>query len=94
MVTQMLRHGNTSIYPTSQEAIDSIAANMAQNGFDPDFPILTMEVDGEREIIDGWHRYQAALQAGVEPQFRPFDGDANDALRFIQRAQRRPAPPE
>ena len=78
----MERYEHSSIYPISEVAIDSIAANMNDNGFDPDFPILVK--DGQ--IIDGWHRYQAALKAGVEPVYKEFDGDDDEALLYVQRA--------
>ena len=78
----MERYENSSIYPLSETAIDSIAANMAENGFDPDFPILVKD----SQIIDGWHRYQAAARAGVDPIFREFDGDDDEILRYVLRA--------
>ena len=79
---EMNREPNSAIYPRSQAAIDSIAANMKGHGFDLDFPIIVK--DGE--IVDGWHRYQAALQVGVEPVFKEFDGDGIDSLLYILRA--------
>ena len=78
----MKRYSNSNVYPISQTAIDSIAANMKEHGFDPDFPIIVK--DGE--IVDGWHRYEAAKQAGVEPEFREFVGSAEDVLHYILRA--------
>ena len=77
----MPRYPNSNIYPISETAIGSIAANMKENGFDSDFPILIK--DGG--IVDGYHRYQAALKAEVEPIFREFDGTDEDVLRFILR---------
>jgi len=38
-------------------------------------------VTHEGAILDGRHRYQACLQAGVEPQFTEFHG--GDALAFV-----------
>ena len=78
----MERYSNSSIYPISEDAIESIATNMRINGFDPDFPIVVRS----GEIIDGWHRYQASQRAGVEPQFREFAGDDNEVLRYVLRA--------
>ena len=37
------------------------------------------------KILDGWHRYQACLKAGVEPRFVEFDGDDREALGFVMR---------
>ena len=78
----MKRYSNSSVYPISESAIESIAVNMRENGFDPNYPILVK--DGG--IVDGWHRYQAALRAEVEPVFLDFDGDDNDTLLHIIRA--------
>ena len=77
----MEQYPRSAIYPQSLSAIDSIAANMREYGYDPSFPILTKGGG----IIDGWHRYKAALKAGVEPVFREFDGDDEEALRYILR---------
>lgn len=35
------------------------------------------------QVLDGWHRYQACLKAGVEPRFIEFDGDERAALAFV-----------
>ena len=81
-MTNLSRYPGSSIYPVDDSAIKSIAANMAANGYDPDFPILLK--DGA--IVDGWHRCEAAKLAGVEPIFREFDGNNDDAVRFVLRA--------
>ena len=78
----MKRYSNSSIYPISQASIESIAVNMKENGFEPNYPILVK--DGG--IVDGWHRYQAALRAEVELVGLDFDGDDTDALLHIMRA--------
>ena len=82
MTTGMKQYSKSAIYPHSPEAIESIAANMRENGFDRNFPIL---IKGN-EIVDGYHRYKAAQLAGVEPVFEEFDGDEKDALRLVLRA--------
>ena len=51
-------------------------------GYDERFPILTLDGD----IVDGWHRYQAALRAGVEPVIVPFEGTEENAYEFVMRA--------
>lgn len=35
----------------------------------------------EGKILDGWHRYQAAQVAGVEPEMREYEGD--DPVGFV-----------
>jgi len=34
-------------------------------------------------VLDGWHRYQACLQTGVEPRYETFEGDDVGARRFL-----------
>ena len=82
MTTQIKRREKSSIYPIDNVAIGNIAANMTEYGFDREFPILVK--DGA--IVDGYHRYRAAQLAGVEPVFEEFDGDENDALAYVLRA--------
>jgi hypothetical protein len=35
------------------------------------------------EVVDGWHRYRACLQAGVAPRFVELSGDDRKALAFV-----------
>ena len=79
---KMKRCEGSSIYPISKEAIASIAANMKEYGFDRNFPILVK--DGG--IVDGYHRYEAALDTGVEPVFEEFEGGKDAALAYVLRA--------
>ena len=57
------------------EEMASLVEDIKANGLAQ--PIVTHE----GKILDGRHRYQACLQAGVEPQFTEFRG--NDALAFV-----------
>ena len=57
------------------EEMASLVEDIKANGLAQ--PIVTHE----GAILDGRHRYQACLQAGVEPQFTEFRG--NDALAFV-----------
>lgn len=43
----------------------------------------------EGEILDGWHRYQACLEVGVEPRFREYEGDAPASFVLSQQQARR-----
>ncbi len=38
---------------------------MRENGFDPDKPIEDADVDGKVIILDGHHRTQGAIGAGI-----------------------------
>ncbi len=61
--------------PMTTDEMASLVADIKANGLVQ--PIVTYE----GQILDGRHRYQACLQAGVEPQFTEFRGD--DALAFV-----------
>jgi hypothetical protein len=50
--------------------LDALAEHMRQHGYDPDEAIVLH--DGK--ILDGRHRHQAAIVAGVTPTFREFAG--------------------
>ena len=61
--------------PMTTEEMASLVEDIKANGLAQ--PIVTHE----GAILDGRHRYQACLQAGVEPQFSEFRG--GDALAFV-----------
>ena len=58
---------------------DELVESMKTNGFLPQFPIVRR---GD-EIIDGWHRYKAALAAGVVPVFTEWAGEEAQAVQFV-----------
>ena len=80
---EMKRYRNSAVYPISEEAIKSIAANMRLYGYDERFPIVVIN---DNEIIDGYHRYEASRRAGVEPVTVPFEGTEENAFEYIMRA--------
>jgi len=61
--------------PMTTEEMASLVEDIKANGLAQ--PIVTHE----GAILDGRHRHQACLQAGVEPQFTEFHG--GDALAFV-----------
>lgn len=61
-----------------QSLIDSIK----ENGFDKDFPVLIFE----DKILDGWNRYLACKELGVNPYTKQFVGDRQSALDYSIRA--------
>ena len=67
--SQVERFVQSNVYPLDKNLIAELAADMSAKGFDQNFPILTKEIDGAQHIVDGWHRYKASEQAGVEPAF-------------------------
>jgi hypothetical protein len=46
-------------------------------------PLVTVEVDGEKVLLDGRNRLRACLMAGVEPSSVPWDGSGGSALGFV-----------
>lgn len=75
-----------NIYPEmSEDEFESLKAGMAEEGFDPDYPIILFE----GAIIDGWNRYRAATQLGIERKFKEFKGSKNDAFEYIIKTNKR-----
>lgn len=67
----------------SEDEYRQLVESMRESGFDETYPIVLYE----GQIIDGRHRYQAALEAGVDPIFvewYPKDGDTPE--RFAMRS--------
>ena len=73
--TLLKRAPESAFVPQDDDAIKRIAASMKDHGFNPMFPILvkTNPETGKDEIIDGWHRYLAARDAEVEPEFKNIE---------------------
>ena len=66
------RHAASCFIPVDKRAIAALVESMRKDGYREQFPILLMkdEDNGEDVIVDGWHRYQASIEAGVEPVFK------------------------
>ena len=65
--------------PHKPETVEDIANDMAANGFRLDRAIATYE----GKILDGRHRYEAALKAGVDPIFAEFNGTKEEAIAYV-----------
>lgn len=65
--------------PYKVETIGDIASDMLKNGYRPDRPIVLY--DGQ--ILDGRHRYEAAIKADVEPDFVEFEGTFDAAVNYV-----------
>lgn len=72
-------HPVAGLFPLLEdEAFEALVEDVRENGLrEP----MILHADGR--IIDGRNRYRACLAAGVEPQFRTWEGDVEDgaALR-------------
>ena len=74
------RHPESEIFPRmSSNEFQSLVASMKTHGFDGAFPIFIHD----DAIVDGWHRYIAAKEAGVEPVFQEWKGDGTDVRDFV-----------
>ena len=65
--------------PYKPETIDDIANDMVANGYRHDRPVVVYE----GLILDGRHRYEAALKAGVDPIFIEFQGTKEEAIAYV-----------
>ena len=61
------------------EDFANLKASMQKNGYLPGHPIVMFQ----GEIIDGQHRYKAAIETGVMPETIVFGGTYGQALDFI-----------
>jgi hypothetical protein len=65
--------------PYKPETIAEIAQSMASKGYRPDRPIIVFE----GRILDGRHRYEAAIKANVDPLFVEFHGSREEAIDYV-----------
>ena len=65
--------------PYKPETIDEIAQNMVASGYRNDRPIILYE----GLILDGRHRYEAALKANIDPIFVEFQGTRAEAIDYV-----------
>lgn len=65
--------------PHKPETVEDIANDMLANGFRLDRAIATYE----GKILDGRHRYEAAIKAGVDPIFAEFQGTKEEAIAYV-----------
>ena len=65
--------------PYRGEQVSYLAERMKEVGFESIYPIRIWE----GQILDGRHRYEAALEAGVEPVFLEFVGTPTEAWDYV-----------
>jgi transcriptional regulator with XRE-family HTH domain len=84
---ELMRHAKTDWQyheicqwlPYKPETIAEIAQSMASKGYRPDRPIIVFE----GRILDGRHRYEAAIKANVDPLFVEFHGSREEAIDYV-----------
>ena len=75
-MSKYARHPLSAAWPDmSSEEFQSLCDSIENNGLRD--PIVLLD----DQVLDGWHRYTACVQTGIEPTFAPFDGD--DPVQFI-----------
>lgn len=81
----MKRHELSSMFGNMPHGdFKKLVADIKANGLLDDIVLW------QGQVIDGWHRYKACLEAGVEPRFIDFDGDDYKAIAMvISRNERR-----
>lgn len=65
--------------PYKQETVEDIANDMLTNGYRHNHPIVTYE----GKILDGRHRYAAAKEVNLEPEYEVFEGTTQEAISFV-----------
>ena len=69
--------------PFIESTVGKIAKGMEEGGFDRNHAILIYE----GKILDGRHRYLAAVKAGVDPIFTEFQGTREEAVKEVTKEQ-------
>jgi len=69
--------------PFIESTVGKIAKGMEDCGFDRKHAILIYE----GKILDGRHRYLAAVKAGVDPIFNEFQGTREEAVKEVTKEQ-------
>lgn len=70
------RHPLSAAFPDMPaDEFAALVEDIRQNG------LLQPVVTHDGMVLDGWHRYRASIEAGVEPSFEPYDGP--DPVSFV-----------
>lgn len=79
MTDALLRqHPFSTVFPPmSDKAFGELRADIAANGLHQAIMLF------EEQVLDGWHRYRACTEIGVEPEFKEFNGDEAAARKFV-----------
>ena len=79
----MQRHNLSAAYvEASSRDYNLLLDSMEEHGFDSAFPIVIFEGC----ILDGFHRWKAAKQLGINPTMVEFEGSAQEADNYAFRA--------
>jgi N6-adenosine-specific RNA methylase IME4 len=74
-----------NLYPEiTGEAFERLKEKLAK-GYDKTFPIILHE----GAILDGWNRYRACKELGIEPATKEFHGTDEQAMEFVFKSNER-----
>jgi N6-adenosine-specific RNA methylase IME4 len=75
-----------NIFPSAgKEDFDRLVDDITTNGYDSGFPIMMYQ----GAILDGWNRYSACKQIGVDAKFIEFEGTDSEAISYTMRTNKR-----
>jgi len=73
------RHPISADFPQMEgDRFDLLVESIRRRGYDSNEPITLFQ----GKVLDGWNRYRAALQTGVEPDITVFDGSFEEAVNY------------
>ena len=78
-MAELLKHRFSNLFEKSPGDLALVKASISLNGYDPHQPIVLY--DGQ--ILDGYHRYTACRELGIEPLTREFNGGDKAALEYV-----------
>lgn len=72
------RHPLSALFPDMGEAeFEELVAHMAEYGQQKTILLY------EGQVVDGWHRYRACMELGIEPQTRTLDDQSWERVREV-----------
>ena len=69
--------------PFIEDTVNKVAKRMKLSGFDRNQSVVLYE----GKILDGRHRYLAAVKAGIDPIFSEFHGSREEAIEYVTMKQ-------
>ncbi len=72
------RHHLSALFPNMQPA-EYAALRDDIKAYGQLHPIIVFE----GAVLDGWQRYRALCELGIDPRIEPFPGDELDALHYV-----------
>jgi len=79
-------HEIDMLFPWNESTVNMLAEDMQCNGYAENCPPIVLF---ENKVLDGKLRLEAARRAQVTPRFEIFDGEAEAALEYAIRLNRR-----